>query len=277
MLDIFQYQFIINALLVGSVIAIVAPVIGTFLVVKNFSAFADTIAHTSLLGIVLGLIFKLNPVFTAIITAIATALSIETIRKNQKNFNDSILVLFMMGGLGLSTILISLNKNLGININNYLFGSINTVTQNDIWLTLVISILVLSVVICHYKKLFQMAFDEEMALASGVGVDGINRIFMVLASLVVSVSIPIIGVLLVSSLMIIPVLTSLKLKKGFLGTMVLASIFGVISIWVGIIGSYYLDIATGGSIVMVNVSLYILVSILVFFPIDKTNNSVVLY
>lgn len=260
MQNIFQYQFIVNSLLVGSIIAIITPIIGTFLVVKRFSGFADTIAHTSLFGIVVGLIFRFNPIITSIITSIVTALSIEEARKNQKNFNDSILVLFMMGGLGLSTILISLNKNLGININNYLFGSINTVSYNDIWITGLVAILVLIVVIHNYKKLFQVAFDEEMALANGVMVDNINRIFMILASLVVSVSIPIIGVLLISSLMIVPVLTSLKLKQGFLNTIMLSSMFGLFSVWIGVIGSFYMNIATGGSIVMVNIIFYVLIS-----------------
>ncbi len=242
-------------------VAIIAPIIGTFLVVKRFSAFSDTIAHTSLVGIVIGLILRVNPIVTAIITSIITALSIETIRKNQKNFNDSILVLFMTGGLGLATILISLNKNSGININSYLFGSINTITVNDIWLTLGIAILVLVLIIWNYRQLFQVTFDEEMALTNRIPVDNFNRLFIVLAALVVSISIQTIGVLLISSLMIIPVLTSLSLKQGFLNTIILASVFGLISVWLGVIGSFYLNIATGGLIVMVNIGLYALVSI----------------
>jgi zinc transport system permease protein len=260
--QIFQYQFITNSLIVGSMVAIVAPIIGTFLVVKRFSAFSDTIAHTSLVGIVVGLILKVNPILSAIITAIFTALSIETIRKNQKNFNDSILVLFMTGGLGLATILISLNKNSGININNYLFGSINTITYNDIWLTLGISIFVISLIVLNYKNLFQVAFDEEIALTNKIPVNNLNYLFIILAALVVSISIQTIGVLLISSLMIIPVLTSLKLRQGFLNTIILSSIFGVVSVWLGIIGSFYLNIATGGLIVMVNIALYVLVSII---------------
>jgi zinc transport system permease protein len=261
MFQIFQYQFIINSLIIGSLVAIVAPIIGTFLVVKRFSAFSDTIAHTSLVGIVIGLILKVNPIISAIITAVLTALSIETIRKNQKNFNDSILVLFMTGGLGLSTILISLNKNSGININNYLFGSINTITNNDIWLTLGVSILVISLIIWNYKGLFQVAFDEEMAATNRIPVDNLNRLFIVIAALVVSISIQTIGVLLISSLMIIPVLTSLKFRQGFFITIILSSIIGIISVWLGIIGSFYLNIATGGLIVMVNIGLYVLASL----------------
>lgn len=261
MFQLFQYQFIVNSLLVGSMVAIIAPIIGTFLVVKRFSAFSDTIAHTSLVGIVIGLILKVNPIISAIITAILTALSIETIRKNQKNFNDSILVLFMTGGLGLSTILISLNKNSGININNYLFGSINTTTSNDIWLTMCVSLFVLSLIIWNYKGLFQVAFDEEIAMTNKVPVDSLNQLFIILAALVVSISIQTIGVLLISSLMIIPVLTSLKLKQGFLSTIILSSIFGIASVWLGVIGSFYLNIATGGLIVMINIGLYVLVTV----------------
>jgi zinc transport system permease protein len=261
MFQIFQYQFITNSLIVGSIVAITAPIIGTFLVVKRFSAFSDTIAHTSLVGIVIGLILKVNPIISAIITAVLTALSIETIRKNQKNFNDSILVLFMTGGLGLSTILISLNKNSGININNYLFGSINTITNSDIWLTVSVSILVIGLIMINYKNLFQVSFDEEIAIANKIQVNNLNRLFIVISALVVAISIQTIGVLLISSLMIIPVLTSLKLKQGFLNTIILSSIFGVISVWLGVIGSFYLDIATGGLIVMVNIGLYVLVSL----------------
>ena len=260
--ELFQYQFIINSLIVGSVVAIIAPVIGTFLVVKKFSAFSDTIAHTSLVGIVIGLILKINPIFSSIITAIITALSIETIRKTQKNFNDSILVLFMTGGLALATILISLNKNSGININNYLFGSINTITTGDIWLTLGVAIFVLGVLALLYKQFFQVAFDEDMAIANKLPLDFLNFLFMILAALVVSLSIQTIGILLISSLMIIPVLTSLKLKQGFANTMILSAIFGVISVWLGVFGSFYLNLATGGLIVMVNIGLYVLASVI---------------
>lgn len=260
MLDFFQYQFITNSLIAGTIVATVAPIIGMFLVVKRFSAFSDTIAHTSLVGIVVGLILKVNPIISAIVTAIVTALSIETVRKNQKNFNDSILVLFMTGGLGLSTILISLNKNKGININNYLFGSINTITINDIWLTLSLTIFVVSAIWLNYKNLFQSAFDEEMALASKIPVNNINRLFAALAALVVSISIQAVGALLISSLMIIPVLTSLKLKQGFLITMILSSIFGVISVWLGVTSSFYLNLATGGVIVITNILMYIFIS-----------------
>ena len=262
MFEIFQYQFIINSLIAGTLVAIVAPIIGTFLVVKRFSAFSDTIAHTSLVGIVIGLILKVNPIISAIISAIIAALSIEAVRKNQKTFNDSILVLFMTGGLGLSTILVSLNKNSGININNYLFGSINTITISDIWLTLGIAIFVIGAIGYNYKKLFQVAFDEEMAIANKVPVDNLNRLFFVLAALVVSISIQTIGVLLISSLMIIPVLTSLKFKQGFLKTIIVSAALGVVSIWLGVIGSFYLNLVTGGVIVMFNIGLYILVSIL---------------
>ena len=258
--ELLRYQFIINSLIVGSVVATVAPIIGTFLVVKKFSAFSDTIAHTSLVGIVVGLILKINPILSSIITAILTALSIETIRKNQKNFNDSILVLFMTGGLALATMLISLNKNSGININNYLFGSINTITTGDIWLTLGVAIFVLGVLALLYKQFFQVAFDEDMAIANKLPVDFLNFLFMILAALVVSISIQTIGILLISSLMIIPVLTSLKLKQGFLNTMILSAIFGVISVWLGVFGSFYLNLATGGLIVMIDIGLYILVS-----------------
>ena len=261
MFQLFQYQFIINSLITGSLVAIIAPIIGTFLVVKRFSAFSDTIAHTSLVGVVIGLIIKVNPIITAIITAILTALSIETLRKNQKKFNDSILVLFMTGGLGLSTILISLNKNSGVNINNYLFGSINTVTIQNIWLTFGIFVIVIGLIIMNYKKLFLVAFDEEIAITNKIDVDNVNRIFIILAALVVSISIQTIGVLLISSLMIIPVLTALKLKQSFISTIITSSIIGVISVWLGVIASFYLNIATGGLIVMINILMYILVTL----------------
>lgn len=250
MFELFTYGFILRALEAGIIIAIIAPLIGIFLVLRRYSLIADTLSHVSLAGVAIGLLLKINPMITAIITTVLSSIVIEKLRNSKKVYGESALSLFLSGSLALAIILISIAHGFTTNLFSYLFGSILTVTQSDILLITIVALFVFIVIAAIYRQLLFISFDEQVAQVSGINVKTLNIILIVLASLTVSLSIPIVGVLLISSLIVIPVVSALQLKKSFFQTILYAEIVSVSSVFVGIISSFYLNLPTGATIVV---------------------------
>lgn len=250
-MEIFQYDFILRGFIAGILISVIAPLIGIFLVLKRYSLIADTLAHVSLLGVSVGVVLGVNPILTAIGTSILASLGIEKLRKTNKIYGESALALFLSGSLALAVVILSFYRGLDSGLFNYLFGSITTVKIADIYVIIFLMILVFSLISFFYKKIVYVTFDEDLAQVSGIKVDKINFLLIAIASLVVASAIPIVGVLLISALMVIPVVTALQLKKSFLSTIVYAEFFSIFSVILGMLASFYFDVSTGGMIVLV--------------------------
>jgi zinc transport system permease protein len=257
MLEIFQYGFILRGLEAGIIVALVAPLIGIFLVLRRYSLIADTLAHVSLAGIALGLLSGINPILAALAVTAAASLGIERLREAKRVFGESALALFLSGSLAFAIVVISLSHGFNTNLLNYLFGSILTVTEKDVWTIALIAALVCLVVIALYKELLFTTFDEEAARVAGLPVRAINTIFIVLAAIVVSLSIPVVGVLLISALIVIPVLAALQWRLSFVQTLLLAEAFSVLSVIIGIMLSFYYDLAAGGTIVLITLGCFL--------------------
>ncbi len=255
-MDIFQYGFMVRGLEAGIIVALIAPLIGIFLVLRRYSLIADTLAHVSLAGIALGLLLGLNPVYTAIGVTAVSSVGIERLRTSQKIYGESALALFLSGSLAFAMILLSLAKGFNANLLNYLFGSIVTVTQGDVRIMAFLAAVVSLSLFLFYKELVYISFDEESAKAVGIPVRFINVLLIILAALVVSLAIPIVGILLISALMIIPVITALQFKKGFAKTIMYAEIISVLSVIFGIIFSFYFDLSAGGTIVLAMLAVF---------------------
>jgi len=249
--DIFTYNFVVRGLEAGIIVALIAPLIGIFLVLKRYSLIADTLAHVSLAGIALGLLFGLNPILTTLGTVVLASLGIERLRDSKKVYGESALALFLSGSLALAIVILSLARGLNANLFNYLFGSIVTVTSSDIFLIAGLAVLVILILGFFYKELVYVSFDEEAAKVSGVPVRLVNTVLIILTALTVALAIPIVGVLLISALIVVPVVTALQLKTSFGKTIIYAEIISLFSVITGIISSFYLNLATGGTIVLI--------------------------
>src|SRR6185436_17600592 len=210
-LDIFQYGFVVRGLEAGIIVAVIAPLIGIFLVLRRYSLIADTLAHVSLAGIAIGLLTGLNPVISALGTTVVASLGIEKLRTSKRVYGESALALFLSGSLALAIVLLSLAHGFNSNLFNYLFGSIVTVTSTDVYIILGLAIIVIAILTLFYKELVYISFDEDSAKVSGVPTKLINSILIVLAAITVSLSIPIVGVLLIAALIVIPIVTALQL------------------------------------------------------------------
>ncbi|HSW88164.1 MAG TPA: metal ABC transporter permease, partial [Candidatus Saccharimonadales bacterium] len=183
---------------------------------------------------------------------------IERLRLSKRVFGESALSIFLSGSLALAIVLISLAHGFSVDLFYYLFGSIVTVKQSDVFIILLLGLVVLFAVIAFYKELVFITFDEEAAKVSGIPVRFINTLLIVLAALTVALAIPIVGVLLISALVVIPVVSALQLKKSFLQTILYAEVFSIFSVIVGILLSYYNNIPAGGMIVLITLAIFVL-------------------
>ncbi len=251
MLNFFSYSFIQHALIGGIIVAIIAPIIGSFLIMKRYALIADTLAHTSLMGVALGLVTGINPLITALGVSISSSFMVEKLRASQKIPGDAALSIFLSGSLAIAIILISLSHKVGITLYSYLFGSILTISTQDIYILTVIAIVSLCVIRYFYRDLIFSSFDEEAAAVAGYKTKKINLILICLSASLIVMAIPIVGVLLISALTIIPTLSAFMVSKSFKKAQMLGVLFSVIAVVVGIAGTFYLNIPASGLIVLV--------------------------
>lgn len=249
--NIFQYGFIVRGLEAGIIVACVAPLIGTFLVLRRYSLIADTLSHVSLAGIALGLLLKINPLLAALGATTVASLGIERLRNSKRISGESALALFLSGSLALAVVLLSLANGFNASLFNYLFGSIVTVTSTDIIVIGSVSALVILSLFALFKPLLFVTFDEEAAQVSGMPTRFLNLALILLTALTVSVVIPIVGILLIAALMVIPVVAALQWRCGFMRTVLMAEGISIVSVLSGIVASFYLNLATGGTIVLI--------------------------
>lgn len=257
MLEIFQYDFMIRAFIAGMTIAVVAPMIGLFLVVRRYSYMADTLAHVSLVGVALGVLAGVNPILPAIGVATIASLGIERLRENKRLFGESILALFLSGSLALAVVLMSLAKGFQGDLTSYLFGSITTVSFFDMVVILILTAVVAIFIFFFYRQLFLVTFHEELAYAEGLNTKAFNTFLIVAGAVIVSLSMRIVGTLLIGALMVIPVVTALQLRQSFQKTFFFSILFSLISTVIGLFVSFYLNLSSGGTIVLVALSFFL--------------------
>jgi len=255
--DFLQYEFIQRAFLAGIMTAIVCPVIGSFVVVRRQSMIGDGLGHIAFAGVTGGYMIGIYPAAGAFILTMAGAVGIEFVRRRHAQFADMGLAIFFYSGIAMAIIFSTITRMPSAGLLSFLFGSIITVSMTDVLIIAGSGSLVLVIVYLLFDKLMLITLDEDIASVAGINTSVINMLFSMLTAAVVVVGMTVVGVLLVSALMIIPVATAHLLKLGFKATMGAAVTFSVLSVVIGLTSSFYLDIAPGGTIVMTAVLLYI--------------------
>ncbi|WP_100065650.1 metal ABC transporter permease [Miniphocaeibacter massiliensis] len=251
-MNIFQYNFMVKALVVGLIIAIIIPAIGTIVVNKRNSMVGDALSHTSLTGISLGLIIGINPIIGAIIVCIFAAFFMEFLRTKFPRGTDLSTAVIMSFGIGLAAVLSDFIPG-SANLESFLFGSIVAISNTEMILVIVVAIIVITCYLLMYEGLIYITFDESSARLSGVPVKKINFIFTLLTALTIAIGSRVVGTLMISSLMILPVALAIRLAKSFNQTVLISVILGVLYVVTGILISFYLNIKPGGAIVLIGV------------------------
>ena len=259
-MEIFQYDFMVRALIAASVVGLICPLMGMFIVLRKLSLIGDSLSHIALSGIAASTIFNGNPIIGSLVASSLAALIIDRLRCSLKEYADLSIAIIMALGVGISGILMSASS-VNFDLFSFMYGSIATVTEEDIFIIIATAIIVILFINLFFKELVYITFDEENAKLSNIPVKMINSIFMILVAASITMTLRIVGVLLVSSLIAIPVATSLKVAKSFKQSIFYAILFGEISIISGVILSLYMDVAPGAIIVIVSILQLIIVSI----------------
>ena len=248
----FQFEFMRRAFLVGIMLSIVIPCIGVVMVNKRNSMIGDALSHVSLAGVTIGLIFRVNPIITAIISCAIASFSIEIMRRYFPKNSDISTAIMMSLGIGLAAVLSDFVKG-AANFNSFLFGSIVAISDFEVILVTLVFFIVITVFTVLYKALLYVSFDEVGARLAGIKVQSVNIIFTFLISLSISIASRTVGVLMVSSLMVVPVACALRVSKSYFQTVIYSILFGMTFTISGITISFYQGLKPGGTMVLTGI------------------------
>ena len=258
MIEMLQYGFMQRAFITGILLAVIAPLIGITIVLKRMSMIGDALSHASLAGVALGLLLGINPILGAMGICLFAALGVEAIRRKIPRYSEMAISIIMSTGIGLAGILSGFVKN-GTNFNSFLFGSIISISKDELKIVCVISVLVLLCVLLLYKELFYIGFDENAARISGVPVKTINFIFTLLT---VSIASRTVGTLIVSSMLVIPIACGMQVGRSYKAVMIIGVITALVTTVIGLTLSYYVGLKPGGTIVLLEVVCFLILSLI---------------
>ncbi|NJP68191.1 metal ABC transporter permease [Streptomyces spiramenti] len=261
MLEVLDYPFMQRALQAALLIGIAAPAVGIYLVQRRQALMGDGIGHVALTGVALGFLLSANPVWMAVLVSVVGAVAMELVRSSGRARGDIALAMLFYGGMAGGVMIINLAPGGSTaNLTTYLFGSVNTVSPSDITAIMILSAFVLLVSFGLRRQLFSVCQDEEFARVTGLPVRALNLLLAVTAAATVTVAMRVVGLLLVSALMVIPVVAAQQLTRGFATTLGLSVGFGVLVSLSGTVTSYYADVPPGATIVLIALGLFALIA-----------------
>lgn len=259
--DLLTSGFFIRALVGGVLIAVMTPLMGTFLVLRRLSMIGDTLAHVTIAGVALGFLIQVYPLFMGLIFALLASFAIEKLRKAYKSYAELSIAIIMSGGVALASLFFTLGMNFNLNVTSYLFGSIYTLTEMDLYVVAGVTAIVLIAITLFSKELFLLSFDEDAASVSGLPNRMLNIMVTVLTALVISVSIKIVGALLISALLTIPVACSLLIARSFKQSIIFSVIIAEIAAIAGLLIAGIWSLAPGATIVLLLIAVLVLTMI----------------
>jgi zinc transport system permease protein len=257
--EIFGLGFIQRALVAGIAISILCSIIGLFLVLRRQSLFGDSLAHMAFGGIAVGIYTNTYPLWTAFIASILAALGITKLQRSSNIPADSAVAIMLTAGLAIGILLLSFAGGFSVDLFSFLFGNILLVSLEDTLLISFLTAIVLLSVTILFKKFLYITFDEQQAEVSGLQVQRLNYFFIVLASLTVIASMRLVGILLISSLTVIPNITAMMFGTGFKRTLLISVLISMTSVVSGIFLSYALNSAPSGTIALISISFFLFV------------------
>lgn len=263
--NVFQHPFMWQSMATGVLIGIVAPLVGTYLVHREMALIGETLAHTAFAGVAFGFLFSAvtgwdgSLLLVALIVGILGALGVQWLAERTSTYGDVPIAIMLTGSFAVGTLIISYGRGqTGINIEGYLFGSLSVVTVEGARMMAVLSVLVVVLVGFTYKQLLFITFDEQAARVARLNVSGYNTLLIVMTAVVVVGAMQVLGVILVAAMLVVPVAAASQIAHSFRETLYLSIIFGQISIIGGFAVSIHQGLPSGGSIVVVGISIYLL-------------------
>ncbi|MBF0472228.1 MAG: metal ABC transporter permease [Nitrospirae bacterium] len=258
MIEFLQYSFIQKAFIAGAFISIACSTLGIFLVLRKMSLIGDGLSHVGFGAIAIGLFFGIYPLIAAIPLVMLGSIVILKISEKAKVYGDAAIGIISAVGISTGVILSSLSSGFNVDLFSYLFGNILSISSTEVILSILLSIIVLLMIYFFYWDLFSATFDEEYAKTTGIKTNSINILLTLLTALTVVLTVKMAGIMLVSALLILPAVTALQLTNGFKKAMFIGGVVSLISVVTGITISFFINLPTGATIVLVNVMLFML-------------------
>lgn len=261
-LEMFSYSFIVRAVIVGILVSICAALLGVPLVLKRYSMIGDGLSHVGFGALAIASALNAAPLKVATPIVILAAFLLLRISNSSKIKGDSAIAVISTGSLAVGVIILSVSKGMNTDMYNYLFGSILAMNKEDVTLSIILSLTVILMFIMFYHRIFSVTLDENFARATGIKAGIYNMLLAALTAITVVLGMRMMGAMLISALIIFPAVSAMNISFTYKGVTILAVIFSVFSLLTGIIISYALSLPTGASIVVVNLSVYIICSII---------------
>ncbi|MFG2168437.1 metal ABC transporter permease [Micromonospora chersina] len=261
-MDLFQYDFMLRALVGALVIGLAAPALGIYLVQRRLALIGDGIGHVALTGVGAGLLLNRSPVLVAVVAATLGAIVIELVRSRGRTSGDLALALLFYGGIAGGVMLVGLSDASSGSLNAYLFGSLTTTSPADLITIGVLGMAILVTMLALRPALFAVCHDEEYARVSGLPVRALNLLLAVGTAVTVTIAMRAVGVLLISALMVVPVATAQQVTRGFRSTMAAAMALGLFAAGAGVWVAASADTAPGASVVLLAIGSFLVVALL---------------
>lgn len=264
----FSYSFILRALIVGILVSLCASLLGVSLVLKRYSMIGDGLSHVGFGAIAVATAFNWAPMEFTIPVVIIAAFLLLRLSENSTIKGDSAIAIISTGALAFGILVASMTTGMNTDINSYLFGSILAMTLNDVLLSVALSAVVIVLFVLFYNKIFAVTFDETFSNATGIRANVYNMLIAILTAITIVLGMRMMGALLISSLIIFPALTSMRVCKHFKTVVIVSAVISIICFLLGLIISYFFSTPTGATVVVINIGIFILFSILGKFRLN---------
>jgi len=258
MSGLFDHPFMARAVLVGIMLGLASPAIGTFLVMRRLSLMGESLGHSAFAGVAVGAFTGVYPPAGALLFSALVAVGTEKLRGWRRMQGDLAIAIFLYASLALGLVLISKARGPGTSLYSYLFGSIVLTTGADLLAAAVMTAVVLGTVVLLHQEFFIIALDEDNARLAGIPVNSLNLLLAILTAVTVTQAMRLVGFLLVASLMVLPAAAAMQMGGGFRFTLLASMVFGLATVLTGLAASYYLDLPPGGTVVMAGVVVLLL-------------------
>ena len=260
--EIVSYPFMVRAIIVGSLVAVCSALLGVSLVLKRYSMIGDGLSHVGFGALAIAASLNVAPLKVSIPVVVIAAFFLLRMSENSKLKGDAAIAMISTGSLAGGVMIISMTTGMNTDVCNYLFGSILGMTNSDLQLTIVLSIFVIATYIFMYNRIFSVTLDESFTNATGNKGQRYNTVIAILTAIIIVLGMRMMGAMLVSSLIVIPALSSMRIFKSF-KTVIISSVFiALICLWIGIIISYVFATPTGASIVVCNLIVFFIYTII---------------
>ncbi|GIN62644.1 zinc ABC transporter permease [Robertmurraya siralis] len=262
-MEMFFYGFMQRAFQASFLISLIAPILGLFLILRRQSLMADTLSHISLAGVALGLLIGVNPTWTNLLVVIVIATLLEYLRQIYRTYSEISIAILMSAGMALALVLMGINDGgVTLSMTQFLFGSIVTINEQQIWLLLVLTAIVGLLYLIFRKPMYVLTFDEETAFTVGLPIKTMSILFNVLTGVTIAVIMPIVGALLVSAIIILPAAISLRLSKSFNGVILIGIVIALVGMLSGLAVSYEIGTPPGATITLILMIIFAVITLL---------------